>query len=39
LLPVRLLQLLDRRLEALWIDETIGIEGIARPVLFVQLEL
>ena len=39
LVAIRFLQLLDRRLEALRIDETIGVEGVARLVLLVQLEL
>src|SRR5206468_6930823 len=39
LLQISLLQLLDRRFEALRIDEAIGIEGVARLVLLMQLEL
>jgi len=39
LFQISLLQLLDRRLETLRIDEAIGIEGVARLVLLMQLEL
>ena len=39
LIAVRFLQLLDRRLEALRIDEAVGIEWVARLVFLVQLEL
>src|SRR5919106_4023900 len=39
LIPIDLLQLLNRCLEALRIDEPIGIECVARFVLLVQSEL